>query len=338
MMKRFAIRAVCMLLGAVCVVGSTARAASTTTLRTMAFNARYAGTNNTLFGENGWYHLNVPADARRFKAEQVIADFAPDILGTQELLDFQLNDLLTQTPGGILTDYDYYGVGRNDGDDSGEYAAIFYRRDRFSQLDQGTFWLSITPNRPGTKHPDAGAVRIASWVVLDDHESRQQLFVLNTHLDNSSSTARSFAAELIRNRLRRLAGDLPILLTGDLNATESSDVLATLLDGNQPADRPLLDAYREVHPVRQNNERTFHGFGGGTSGSRIDFVLHSAELTPYDAAIIRTTYDGRYPSDHYPVTAEFTLLVVPEPATLALALLGGCGLMAARAAARRRRA
>jgi hypothetical protein len=95
---------------------------------------------------------------------------------------------------------------------------------------------------------------------------------------------------------------------------------------NDPSGLQLGDAYREVHPVIQPNEATFHAYTGSTGGSRIDFTLHSAELTPVDAEILHTSYDGKYPSDHFPVTAEFTVAVIPEPATNVLLAIGAVAL------------
>lgn len=297
-------------------------AAAEVSLRTMSFNTRYAGTADALFGENGWYNFADASQARNLKAIQVVKDYAPDILGTQELLYFQLDDFSGATLDAGLTDYDYYGIGREDGVQQGEFAAIFYLRDRFTQLDSGTFWLSETPEVVGSKYPGAGSIRIASWVVLEDHASGQELFVLNTHFDNSSSAARSYAAGLIRDRLPSLAGDLPTLVMGDMNTTETSSVLSTLRGVGDPDFPELEDAYRVVHPVKQSNEATFHNFTGSTGGSRIDFILNSDDFTPQDASIIRTSYDGKYPSDHYPVTADFTLALVPEPSSFALLSLG----------------
>ncbi|REK10021.1 MAG: PEP-CTERM sorting domain-containing protein [Planctomycetota bacterium] len=304
--------------------------AAEVSLRTMSFNARYAGTAEGLFGENGWYNFGDPSDARNLKAIQVAKDYAPDILGTQELLYFQLDDFSGATLAGGLTDYDYYGVGRENGVALGEFAAIFYLRDRFNLVDSGTFWLSQTPEVAGSKYPGAGSIRIASWVVLDDASSGQELFVLNTHLDNSSSAARSYAAGLIRDFLPSLAGNLPTLVMGDMNATETTSVLTTLRGVGDPDFPELQDAYRVVHPVKLSNEATYHNFSGGTGGSRIDFILNTDDFTPQDATIVRTTYNGRYPSDHYPVTADFTLAVVPEPGTRVLFLLGIAALFATR--------
>ena len=301
-------------------------------LRTMSFNVRYAGTNDDQLSGNGWFNSD-PSASRAQKAVQVIRDYGPDILGTQEALSFQVQSLPGQDLASGLVDYGYYGVGRENGIAQGEYAAIFYRSDRFTRLDAGTFWLSPTPDVPSI-YPGAGTIRIASWVKLDDHVSGQQIFVLNTHLDNVSNTANLYAANLIRDRLPGLAGDAPIVLTGDMNSTETSNVVRTLLGQNDPGEFQLGDAYREVHPTVGSNERTYHAYAGGTSGSRIDFILHSDELTPVGAAIIRTTYGGKYPSDHYPVTAEFTLTAVPEPTGAALLVSGGMLLLVATRARR----
>lgn len=315
------IRTAFALLFAFCILVASGVAAEVS-LRTMSFNVRYAGTFSDLLGENGWYNVANPVDSRAQRVIQTIRDYDPDIVGTQEVLSFQLTDLTGQTLAGGLSDYGYYGIGREDGVSAGEHAAIFWRADRFTQLDAGTFWLSPTPEVAGSIYPGAGTTRIASWVVLNDQQSGQELFVLNTHWDNVSSAANLYSANLMRQRLPELAQGRPILLTGDLNATESSNAVRTLLGLNDPAGLQLADAYREVFPTLSGNERTFHGYGGGTSGSRIDFILHSEELTPTAAAIIRTSYGGKYPSDHYPVTADFTLAVVPEPASMGLLLSG----------------
>jgi endonuclease/exonuclease/phosphatase family metal-dependent hydrolase len=302
--------------------------AAEVSLRTMSFNVRYAGTVDDQLSGNGWFNSD-PSASRAQKAVQVIRDYGPDILGTQEALSFQLQSLPGQDLASGLADYGYYGVGRENGIAQGEYAAIFYRSDRFTRVDAGTFWLSPTPDVPSI-YPGAGTIRIASWVKLDDHLSGQQIFVLNTHLDNVSNTANVYSANLIRDRLPGLAGDAPIVLTGDMNSTETSSVVRTLLGLNDPGEFQLGDAFREVHPTVGSNERTYHAYSGGTSGSRIDFILHSDALTPTGAAIVRTTYGGRYPSDHYPVTAEFTLAVVPEPTGVALLVVGGVLLLVAR--------
>ncbi len=306
-------------------------------LRAMTFNTRNASGATNLIGQNGWYDLANLSNGRYLKAEQVITDNAPDIIGTQELISLQVDDFAGMSdypqfaPGNVgLSGYSYYGVGRDDGVAAGEYAAIFYRTDRFTQLDAGTFWLSQTPDVPGSQYPGAGTVRIASWVILEDNQSHQQLFVLDTHLDNVSNSANVYSANLIQSRLPSLSHGLPVLLLGDFNSTESSTVVHTMLGQNNPAGVQLSDAYRVVHPVQQSDEATFHDFTGNTYGPRIDFILSSDAFTPQDAEIIHTSYDGKYPSDHFPVVVDFSLAVVPEPSSVVLAALAAALLVAVR--------
>ncbi len=303
--------------------------AAEVSLRTMSFNIRYAGTFGDLVGPNGWYNFSNPAESRAERVIQTIRNYKPDILGTQEVLRIQLDDLSGATLANGLTDYGYYGIGRENGVSAGEHSAIFWRADRFTQLDAGTFWLSPTPEVAGSIYPGAGTTRIASWVVLSDLQSGQELFVLNTHWDNVSSAANLYSANLIRERLPELADGRPVLLTGDMNSTESSSAMRTLRGVNDPAGLQLSDAYREVNSL-SSSELTFHGYNGGTAGSRIDFILHTGELMPTAASIVRTSYGGKYPSDHYPVTADFTLAVVPEPTSVVLFLAGAILLVAVR--------
>ena len=124
--------------------------------------------------------------------------------------------------------------------------------------------------------------------------------VVNTHWDHVSAEARRYSAELIRERVGELAGNLAAIVMGDLNVTEENEPIATLLgDG----DQRLIDSFREVHPQRGEKERSFHDFQGGEEGSRIDYIVHTDGLRATGAEIVRTSYDSRYPSDHYPVTA-----------------------------------
>jgi endonuclease/exonuclease/phosphatase family metal-dependent hydrolase len=228
----------------------------------------------------------------------------PDVLGVQEARDLQVADLREALP-----EYDFYGVGRDDGKTAGECAGIFYRKDRFARSDAGTFWLSATPDEPGTSfYTRPGAVpRCASWLKLRHQPSGRELLVLNTHFDHISAAARRKSAEAIRERLPKLAGTAPAVVMGDLNSAEDSAPLRTLLAEAAPPARQLLDSYRTLHPRRSPDESSFNHWQGTTAGSRIDFILHTADLTPMAAAIVRTSYGGRWPSDHYPITAELRL-------------------------------
>jgi endonuclease/exonuclease/phosphatase family metal-dependent hydrolase len=225
----------------------------------------------------------------------------------QEARHLQIEDLQAALP-----EFDFYGIGRDDGKTEGEYSGIYYLSDRFKKLDAGSFWLSATPEKPGTtfyKARDA-VPRIASWVRLADNKSGREIFVLNMHWDHISIPAREQSARLVRTRLADLAEGLPAIVMGDLNSPEDSKAVTELVGATGTAGRRLFDSFREAYPERTREESTFSAWNGRAAGSRIDFILHTDEFTPTAAAIVRTGYDGRWPSDHYPVTA--TLRLAPK--------------------------
>jgi endonuclease/exonuclease/phosphatase family metal-dependent hydrolase len=261
-------------------------------LRIMSFNVRYGTADD---GENDWQH-------RRALFLRTIDAFAPDLLGTQELLAFQADELRDHLKG-----YGFAGVGRDDGKRKGEFSGLFFRADRFELLDSGNFWLSEHPEKPGSVSWDSALTRIASWVKLRDKAQPQQRAILwlNTHWDHRGEVARVESAKLIRRQLLRLRDnpDMIVIVTGDLNSDEDSAPYPILLGRDDPQLK-LIDSYREVHPDRAPDEASFHAFKGTTAGSRIDFILHSDQLVATEATIDRThDENGRYPSDHYPVTA-----------------------------------
>ena len=108
---------------------------------------------------------------------------------------------------------------------------------------------------------------------------------------------------LARKRLAELAEGLPTIVMGDLNAGERSQEVRTLRGGGDVPGRVLTDSYRKIYPERKSDEASYGGWVGRMEGNRIDFILHTDEFTPKAAAIDRTSYDGLWPSDHYPVTA-----------------------------------
>jgi endonuclease/exonuclease/phosphatase family metal-dependent hydrolase len=285
-----------------CLAAGTA-AAEPVDINVMSFNIRYSyGKPQEEASENDWTD---PAHPRRERVIRVIRENLPDILGVQEARHLQIEDLQ-----GALQEFDFYGIGRDDGKTEGEYSGIFYLGERFKQLDAGSFWLSATPEKPGTTFYTArdAVPRIASWVRLTDNKSGREFFVLNMHWDHISVLAREQSARLVRTRLAELAEGLSSIVMGDLNAPEDSKAVTELVGAKGGAGRRLLDSFRALHPERTLEESTFSAWNGRTAGSRIDFILHTDEFTPTAASIVRTSYDGRWPSDHYPVTATLRLI------------------------------
>lgn len=258
-------------------------------LRVMSFNIRYGTASD---GENHW-------SERRARVVHTIQSFDPDLLGLQEVLDFQGDYLKAGLPG-----YDFHGVGREDGKQRGEFAPLMFRRSRFELLDSGHLWLSETPDVPGSLSWEAAFTRMLSWVRLRDLQSNGREWVFaNSHFDHISRQARLESAHLIRMFSAENQGNLPIILTGDFNCTEDDPPYRVLLGTDEDRSPQLIDSYRAAHPERKPDELTFNGWEKRTEGSRIDWILHSPEFKAVSAGINRTSEKGRTPSDHYPVQA-----------------------------------
>jgi len=250
----------------------------------MTFNLRWANPED---GANRW-------EARREHVAEVIRARGPELLGTQEGLAGQMAWLVERFPF-----YELVGVHR-EGDRRGEFAGLLVDRRRFRVLDQATLWLSAEPATVASVGWDAGLPRTCTWARLEDRADGSAWLVLATHLDNQGVEARRESAALIARRMVELAPDLdvvPVLLLGDLNAGERSRPLAILREAG------LADTFRAAHPEALV-VGTYHGFLGRPDGEKVDYVLASGALVVLEAAIVRTAFDGRYPSDHFPVDAR----------------------------------
>jgi endonuclease/exonuclease/phosphatase family metal-dependent hydrolase len=262
---------------------------NTPSLRVMSFNVRNSGAKD---GPNAW-------SLRKELFFSTIEQFNPDLLGTQEVLADQYDDITAR-----MKDYTPVGVARDDGKRKGEWSLILFRNSRFEQLDSGNFWLSETPDVPGSKSWDANLTRICSWVRLKDRQNGREFIYGNTHYDHIGHVARENASKIIMKKLPELAKGNPVILTGDFNTTEDDPPYKTIMHPTDPGMAHFSDSYREVHPTRSSDEASFHGFKGKIAGSRIDFILHTPEFRAISAEIDRNkSEDGRYPSDHYAVTA-----------------------------------
>jgi endonuclease/exonuclease/phosphatase family metal-dependent hydrolase len=258
-------------------------------LSVMTFNIRYGTAKD---GENEW-------SARRDMLFEVIRDAKPDLLGLQEALDFQIDEILAAVSG-----YAVVGVGRDDGAEKGEYSAILFRTERFHVAEAGTFWFSDTPGVPGSKSWGNQITRISSWARFIDRDGRG-FYHFNLHLDHQSQPSRERSTVLLRGRIDTRTFPDPVIVTGDFNVGETNPALATLTGGG---GSPFVDTFRVLHPdVRDVG--TFSGFKVGSIGpDKIDYVLVPRGTEVLSAEINRFSRNGRYPSDHFPVTARIRLV------------------------------
>jgi endonuclease/exonuclease/phosphatase family metal-dependent hydrolase len=250
------------------------------------FNVRY---DNPKDSGNLWVtRLPVVASLIRFH------DF--DVLGTQEGLRNQLDDIKNALP-----EYTYFGVGRDDGQAKGEHSAIFYKTAKFNVLKSGNFWLSTTPEKPGPGW-DARLNRICSWVQLQDKKSKKKFYFFNVHYDHQGVQARRESSLLILKKIKEIAGNEPVVFTGDLNGSHDSEWYKSL-----DASGWLKDTYKQVaHPYANNG--SFNGFGATLQKTEIiDHIFVTASFKAQKWGILSDHYHGKYPSDHYPVLAVINL-------------------------------
>jgi len=254
-------------------------------VQVMSYNIRYKNGHD---GQNSWCR-------RKATVVKLIKKYNPDIIGTQEALDGQMCYLKRK-----LRKYKAVGVGRNNGKRQGEYAAIFYHKDSFTLEQSGTFWLSEAPEQVGSIGWDAGQKRIATWCRLKHKRTSKVVYVFNTHLDNQGPMARKNGARLIKQKIREIAGNADVLLTGDFNATpEEAPYKVVITDEGGFALRDIAGA---------NNESTFCMFEvANTNCSRLDYIFCSGMITPVAYSVISDNNGTYYPSDHKPVTGTVQL-------------------------------
>ncbi len=253
-------------------------------LTVMTLNMRY---DNPEDGANNWRF-------RRERIAELIRSEAVDLLGTQEVLANQFDDLQALLPG-----YRAVGVGREDGARAGEFNAVFFRSYRFELLDSGVFWLSENPETPGSKGWDGACERLATWTVLRDKSGGELLFI-NTHLDHIGEQARREGVALLLRRIETLRAGRPVILTGDFNAEPSSPVVTRIV-----ADSALRSAW-DTAPIRSGSAWSFSDFGQLPEEERplIDYVFYGGGLEVVSCSILPDTLGGGYLSDHAPVEAR----------------------------------
>lgn len=262
------------------------------TVKIMTFNIRYGTADD---GDDCWNN-------RRESVFDLIAGQGADVVGLQEALDFQSDQIVRAVKG-----YSLVSVGRDDGKRAGEHCTVLYRTDRFRVADSGTFWFSNTPWQPGTMHWGNRIPRICTWVRLVERKTENAFYVYNLHLDHQSQVSRVKSAELLARRAAAREPKDPVIVMGDFNMGLDNPAMLYLRRLGYP-DAPieLLDSWRLLYPDAPDT-RTYHGFRGGTDGVKIDHILIEQSTEVLDAQIDRSSKDGRYPSDHYPVTATLKL-------------------------------
>lgn len=259
-------------------------------IRIMSFNLRL---DTPADGPNAW-------PQRKDMVARVMRFHEADFVGIQEGLPHQLQQL-----DELLPYFSRIGVGRNGpGENEGEYSAIYYRTSRFELLGHQTFWLSETPDKPGSVGWDAAYPRIVTWGKFRDTSTDKIFFVFNTHFDHVGEEAKTNSARLILKKMEEIAGEEPVVLTGDFNITENDHPYIILVDKQDTSDIRLEDAFYHAENGHLGPTSTWNGFDEIVPGRRIDFIFTNSGFKVLQHAILADQQDGRFPSDHLPVAAE----------------------------------
>ena len=241
-------------------------------------------------GENAWFH-------RKDMVNDLIRFYGFDLFGTQEGFTHQLNDILR------LSDYRFIGVGRDDGKDAGEHCAIFYRSDRFKVLDQGDFWLSEHPEKPGRGWDGTCCNRICTWGKFEDLKNHKQFYFFNVHYEYEGDVARRESSNLMISRIKSIAGNQPVFLTGDFNAFPTEEPIRILNDSGF-----LNDSYKITKEAPFGPVCTYHGYDSTIkTEERLDYIWVTDSIQIDKYGVLTNTLYGHTPSDHFPVmvVAEF---------------------------------
>jgi len=250
----------------------------------MSFNVKF----DTKKGKHQWHK-------RREFCIKMINDKQPDVFGTQEGLLHQMKYLDNK-----LSDYSYYGVGRNDGVESGEHISIFYKKELYNLLDKGVFWLSETPNSP-SKGWDAALNRIVTWVKLKDINTNQIFFVFNTHFDHKGKNARIESSKLIIEKINEITQIKDhVYIIGDFNGRINNRMFTPIINNS------FKNAKEIAKSTDQKKSYNSYGRLAGIFSANIDFIFYNQNTAIYYETIDEN-YGVKYISDHYPIMCYFQI-------------------------------
>ncbi len=257
----------------------------------MTYNVWYDNPQNE---ENPWAE-------RKSEVLETIQRIKPDVFCVQEALDHQVNDLTFES-------FRYFGVGRDDGNKGGEYAAIFYDTLRFDLIESGNFWLSENPDSIGSLGWDAACIRIATWVNLSARNSEKGFLVFNVHFDHVGEQARLESAKLIKSKMIEFTDNNPVILLGDFNFKSDSEPYAVITDHQRNLQM------KDARMLNENNanlpEYTYVGYQfTGMPGNIIDHIFLSDGIDLLNYNIIENRKNNKCPSDHLPVVVDFKFSV-----------------------------
>jgi len=261
--------------------------AQTENIKVMTYNIR-CGFCEDSSNVNNW-------SKRKYLVAYLIKNHNPDLIGLQEAEMFQVKDLIE-----MLDEYYWYGVSREDGKVGGESTAILYKTKRLTLEAKQTLWLSENPGLV-SKGWDAMFKRTVTITKLNDLKSQKEFYYFNTHFDHVGEIARTESSKLLVNEIGKYDTDYPVILSGDFNYTSSSDGYKIIT--SKLSDSKYISKTKSI-----GGNITFNGFGNDIQpDNKIDFIFVNDKVEVLNHIIDTTTFNGLYPSDHYPVIADLLL-------------------------------
>ncbi len=258
-----------------------------TEVKVMSYNIRLDLKSD---GENWW-------EKRKDRVAGLVNYYEADFVGLQEVVHNQLLYLKDSLRG-----YNFIGAGRDDGKEAGEYSCIFYRKDKYTVVEQSTFWLSPTPDVP-SKGWDAALNRVCTYGLFKNTKTKKLVWVFNTHFDHMGKLARLESAKLIIKKINELnTKNYPVIVTGDFNSKPDAEPAQYMMAN-------MLNS-RNISKLVYGNIDTWNAFKFNEKPDGcIDYIFVSRDerITVSKFATITDSYDMKYPSDHFPVLATINI-------------------------------
>ena len=245
--------------------------------------------DNPADGPNAWKY-------RRDFLTQTLQQYNPSLIATQEGRFHQLNEFETSLIDFHLVDEHRSWIGER------MYPAFFIKNDTFEYLGSGDMWLSETPDIAGSLSFESAFPRLMTWTKLQIKNSKQNIFVVNTHLDHVKAETRIHQIQVLATEIKRIWDiSCPLVIMGDFNDSPNSQIREVLMN-----EFPCLqDAWKMFN---QTEETSHHAFTGEMqNGARIDWILIDSKLTVTSCLMDKSVKDGLYPTDHYPIVCKIKI-------------------------------
>jgi endonuclease/exonuclease/phosphatase family metal-dependent hydrolase len=244
--------------------------------------------DNPADGANSWQH-------RRIFLRDVLVSHSPDIIATQEGRFNQLQDLNSLLENYEIIDSHRAWIGER------MYPTFFLKKNRFEVMKSEDIWLSETPEIAGSKSFGSAFPRLMTWMKIQPVNSDRDLWVVNTHLDHIKEETRLGQVSVLSSQIKKFWNPADhLFIMGDFNDSPLSSVRKHL-----DSEFGLQDTWKVFHGTEESSHHPFSG--KEPKGKRIDWILADKRSEVRSSELDKSSRDGKYPTDHFPVVAKVSL-------------------------------